>query len=280
MPNSTQAVYPYTSRRCQFIQQDTNNVFNQASVREVQFDVNELPDMSSGSGGVSSPASRVISKAALIALITIVSVAAIAAVAIPLLIAFLKSEITTTTTTTTSTTATTTTTTTTSTTTSTTSTTTTTTTTSTTTTTTTATTTTTTTSNAIVYSQSFSSGTTPSSQCTAWTTFRALLVGTSYTSLTISGSNDPTGITLTNAVYVNAIAQALRTYSTYGPVSSNSYSWQVGGCGSGPELTATGCICCCNTGYTVRPCIGNSNWGGVNSNACSAGSQTLTVTIM
>ncbi|CAF4942266.1 unnamed protein product, partial [Rotaria socialis] len=133
--------------------------------------------------------------------------------------------------------------------------------------------------NAIVYSQSFSSGTTPSSQCTAWTTFRALLVGTSYTSLTISGSNDPTGITLTNAVYVNAIAQALRTYSTYGPVSSNSYSWQVGGCGSGPELTATGCICCCNTGYTVRPCIGNSNWGGVNSNACSAGSQTLTVTI-
>ncbi|CAF3773177.1 unnamed protein product [Rotaria magnacalcarata] len=135
-------------------------------------------------------------------------------------------------------------------------------------------------SNAIVYSQSFTYFTTPSSQCTDWTTFRALLVGSSYTSLTISGTNDPTGITLTNAVYVNAIAQALRTYSSYGPVSSNSYSWAVGGCGGGPELTATGCVCCCNTGYTVRPCIGNYNWGGVNCYTCTAAGQTLTVTIM
>ena len=94
----------------------------------------------------------------------------------------------------------------------------------------------------------------------------------------ISGSNDPTGITLTNAAYILGIATALRTNTAYGPVSSNGYSWAVGGCGSGPELTATGSICSCNTGYTVRPCIGNLNWGAVNAYTCSAGSQTLTVT--
>jgi hypothetical protein len=52
----------------------------------------------------------------------------------------------------------------------------------------------------------------------------------------------------------------------------------VGGCGSDPELTATGAICTCNTGYTVRPCIGNLNWGGATGNTCSGGSQTLIVT--
>jgi hypothetical protein len=130
----------------------------------------------------------------------------------------------------------------------------------------------------ISYSQGFVSGATPSSQCTAWTTFRSLLTAGSYTSMKISGTNDPVGITLTNAAYVLAIANALQTYTAYGPVSSNGYSWMVGGCGSGPELTATGVICQCNTGYTVRPCIGNYNWGGVAGSTCSAGSQTLTVT--
>jgi hypothetical protein len=89
------------------------------------------------------------------------------------------------------------------------------------------------------------------------------------------GTNDPTGITLTNPTYITGIANALRTSTSYGPVTSNGYSWAVGLCGSG-ELTATGGVCQCNTGYTVRPCIGPS-WGGINGATCSASSQTMTV---
>lgn len=133
---------------------------------------------------------------------------------------------------------------------------------------------------AVIYSQSFISGSTPISECTAWNTFRGQLSAGGFTSMTIKGSNDPVGITLTTASYVAAIANALFTNTAYGPVSSNGYSWAVGLCavsGSQYELTATGSICACNTGYTVRPCIGNTNWGGVNGNTCSGSSQTLTV---
>jgi hypothetical protein len=105
-----------------------------------------------------------------------------------------------------------------------------------------------------------------------------LLVVRPYTSLTMLGTNDPTGITLTNPTYVAAIALALRTTTAYGPVSSNGYSWEVGSCGGSPyELTATGGICGCSIGYTVRPCIGNSNWGGINGATCGASTQTMTV---
>jgi hypothetical protein len=98
-----------------------------------------------------------------------------------------------------------------------------------------------------------------------------------YTTLKIEGSANPTGITLTNPTYVNAIANAIKNNVAYGPVSSNGYSWEVGSCGGGYELTATGSICACSTGYTVRPCIGNQNWGGINGVTCNAGSQTLIV---
>ncbi len=95
--------------------------------------------------------------------------------------------------------------------------------------------------------------------------------------MTMMGTNDPTGITLTNPTYILGIATALRTNTAYGPVSSNGYSWAVGTCGNGLELTATGSICQCNTGYTVRPCIGDLNWGAINGYTCGASSQTMTV---
>ena len=130
----------------------------------------------------------------------------------------------------------------------------------------------------VSYSQYFSSGVIPTSQCSAWVTFQSLLINRSYTSLTISGSNDPIGITLTNSSHVSAIATALRTNTAHGPVSSNGYLWSIGPCGGGLELTATSSVCSCTTGYTVRPCIGNSNWGSINGLACSAAGQTMTVT--
>jgi hypothetical protein len=130
----------------------------------------------------------------------------------------------------------------------------------------------------ITYSRSFTSGTTPSSQCTAWTTFVAQLTVHSYILLTMSGSIDPIGVTVTDPTVIAAIALALRTSGSYGPVTSNSRSWAVGGCGGGSELSASGSVCYCVTGYNVRPCIGNSNYGGINGATCSAGTQTLIVT--
>jgi len=130
----------------------------------------------------------------------------------------------------------------------------------------------------ITYSQSFTSGVTPSSQCSAWTTFVAQLTVRSYTLLTVSGSLDPVGVTVTDPVVIAAIAMALRTGGSYGPVTSNGRSWAVGACGSGSELSVIGTVCYCNAGYDVRPCIGNSNYGGINGATCGGGTQTLIVT--
>ena len=129
----------------------------------------------------------------------------------------------------------------------------------------------------ITYTQSFTSGVTPSSQCTAWTAFVAQLIVRSYTKLTIRGTYDTVGVTITDPTVIGNIALALRTSVAYGPVTSNGRSWAVGACGSGMELSANGAVCWCNTGYIVRPCINNLNWGGANTATCSGPSQTLTV---
>jgi len=92
------------------------------------------------------------------------------------------------------------------------------------------------------------------------------------------GSNDPVGINVTSSAVVTAIISALRTGSSYS-ASSNGYTWSVGTCGSGSELSATGSICSCPTGYIIRTCIGNANWGGINSATCSATSQTISLSV-
>jgi hypothetical protein len=129
-----------------------------------------------------------------------------------------------------------------------------------------------------IYSQSFTSGATPSTQCTAWTSFYALLPLRPYTSMQISGSLSAVGVTLTDPTTIYNIVLALRTSTSYGPVTFNSRSWAVGACGSGNELSANGAVCSCSTGYDIRPCIGNYNWGGINGVTCSAATQTMIVT--
>ncbi|CAF1327799.1 unnamed protein product [Didymodactylos carnosus] len=132
----------------------------------------------------------------------------------------------------------------------------------------------------VVYSQHFTYYTTPTSQCTAWTSFTSqLLPSLNYTSLTISGTNDPTGISLADPVAVANIANALYQNTGYS-ITVNGYPWSVGICGSGIELTWNAVICTCtNTlSYSLRPCIGNYNWGGVNTISCLAADQTMTVT--
>ncbi|CAF0967344.1 unnamed protein product [Rotaria magnacalcarata] len=104
----------------------------------------------------------------------------------------------------------------------------------------------------------FVSGVTPSSECTTWNSFIAGLTCSSHTSLNLYGTNGSIGVDVTNAAVATAIASALRTGTAYSG-SSNGHSWQVGTCGTGIELTATGATYSCNPGYIIRPCVGNSN---------------------
>ena len=127
----------------------------------------------------------------------------------------------------------------------------------------------------VTYSESFTSGGTPSSQCTNWKTFQAALTGT-YSSITISGSNDMVGSTCTGAA-ADQLCKALKNNTTTS-VSCNAKTWVTGACGPGLELSSTGSACTCNSGYTSRPCIGNLNWGGVNTATCGAPTQTIIVT--
>jgi hypothetical protein len=125
------------------------------------------------------------------------------------------------------------------------------------------------------YSQAFTQNQTPSGQCTEWNNFRSQLTAT-YTKVTISGSYDTTGVSCTGST-ADAICKALKN-STTGTWSCNGRNWLIGGCGGGIELSAAGNMCTCtSTNYIVRPCIGNYNWGGANTETCNAPSQTLNV---
>ena len=93
----------------------------------------------------------------------------------------------------------------------------------------------------------------------------------------IFGSLNPVGVTLTDPTTINGIVLALRTSTAYGPVIFSGRSWGVALCGSGYELISNGAICSCATGYNVRPCRGTADWGGINGNTCTAGTQTMSV---
>ena len=99
----------------------------------------------------------------------------------------------------------------------------------------------------------------------------------SYSTLRIYGTNDPTGLTITSSVVATAIATALRTNTAY-TGTSNGFTWAVGPCGGNPyEITSTGLICTCSTGYTMRPCLGGASWGGINGVTCSGATQTMSL---
>jgi len=142
---------------------------------------------------------------------------------------------------------------------------------------------------AVTYVGSFTSGlptgsSVPTTECLAWETFRSSISASrTYSKITIKSNLDLTGSSCTGSD-ANVICQALRSgTSTSAPCGGKA--WQVGTCGSmgssppitGWEVTNTGGVCGCATGWTVRPCIGNNNWGGSNGPTCSAPSQTLTV---
>ena len=125
------------------------------------------------------------------------------------------------------------------------------------------------------YSDSFTSGVTATTQCASWRSFTTGLTCTTYSKMRIYGSNDPTGIIITDVSTVTALAVALR-YNTTLIARYNGINWRVGPDWSGYEITSTGGHTC-STGYTIRPCAGNLHWGGIAGATCSPLSQTLSI---
>lgn len=141
------------------------------------------------------------------------------------------------------------------------------------------------------YSSYFTSNTAPTTtQASDWRTYLTSLTGT-YTKITITSSAGGT-ISVTDATVVPTIATKLRTSTATGTASTSytigSYGIAVGTCGNDLEISIGGvgtgvCSCAASGVYTVRPGIGNGNWGGANNQTCSQNtpaqgvSQTLTI---
>lgn len=140
-----------------------------------------------------------------------------------------------------------------------------------------------------VYDESFNNGQTycpGSTNYDNWGTFRASLLPLPYLSVTISGSLDLVGVTCDDPAAVAQIAANLNS-GTETNVICNGITWRIGascitGCaisGDDVELNAanTGADCSCGGTHTVRPCIGNANWGGIGASGCGAPTQNMRV---
>ncbi|HET8947536.1 MAG TPA: hypothetical protein VFQ07_11190, partial [Candidatus Polarisedimenticolia bacterium] len=130
------------------------------------------------------------------------------------------------------------------------------------------------------FTGNFVNGAASPSQCTDWQSFATRInAGATYSLVVVKGTFDPVGISCSGAS-ANTLCQAIRTGTATGAIACDGHTWLVdlpcGPAGS-IELTATGGTCTCTTGYAVRPCVGNPNWGGVGTATCSAPSQTMTV---
>ena len=142
----------------------------------------------------------------------------------------------------------------------------------------------------LVYSHEFVNGVTycpGDPQYDDWLSYRASLPTSGVMSITVSGSQDPTGRTCSDAFIAQLIAGAMRTQTPF-TAECGGFTWTVGGltCQAGcalPDngllLSADGDSCNCISTYTIRPGIGNENWGGITGGSCGSPTQIMTVTI-
>ena len=102
----------------------------------------------------------------------------------------------------------------------------------------------------------------------------------------ISIGNPDNMTTCDNSSLISEIALNIEnsTYEFQGKFC-NGWYWTFGKCGWGNELSAFdrsradwACLKSTDIGYTIRPLIGNANWGGVGM-SCNAQSQTLQVVL-
>ncbi|HHZ64772.1 MAG TPA: PKD domain-containing protein [Flavobacteriales bacterium] len=143
----------------------------------------------------------------------------------------------------------------------------------------------------LVYSETYTNGAT---YCPGnpvydnWISFRAQLdtINVEFISVTISGDQDPVGRTCTDLTMVKQMAGSLKD-GVAGIWTCGAETFAVGtGCSTGCavvgediEFSGNGTLCGCdNPGYTLRPAIGNGNWGGIAGITCGGVTQVMTVT--
>ncbi|CAF4576263.1 unnamed protein product, partial [Rotaria sp. Silwood2] len=92
-----------------------------------------------------------------------------------------------------------------------------------------------------------------------------------------SGSRNPVGFVVSNVTAVNAIAAALRTWSSY-TTPLDGITWRIGYCSGAPEINANGPFCDCNARTVLRPCDSTPrHFGGMDGTTCGAPSQSMTL---
>lgn len=128
------------------------------------------------------------------------------------------------------------------------------------------------------------------SQYDNWLSFRASLNPNidSYSKLILSGSELSKDIVLEDEVAIKSIATALKNGQN-AKVLVNGVMWSVAiGCKTGcttsgddielnVDFSGKGTACGCGSNPTLRPCIGNDNWGGFGGVTCGASSQNMRV---
>ena len=133
----------------------------------------------------------------------------------------------------------------------------------------------------VTFSQLFTQSVAPTIAIeTAWNSFRASLTGR-YTTFRFY-SNLNTGITVTDSIKVQTLANSLRTGTTTSQIIGAN-TWYVGtGCGT-PKIGGVAVefsnVGSCNgaSTYALRPMINNLNWGGVNGSTVGAATQLITL---
>ena len=150
------------------------------------------------------------------------------------------------------------------------------------------------------YSENFAGGTTycpGTSNYDNWVSFRRALDTSTvkFTSVTLQGDNNATAVTgrvCNNEFLTRRIAESLRAGTIFN-VACNGNTWDIGGagncftgCASSTDQVAlsvrgagTSCACA-NPSWSLNACIGNANWGGVNTNNCPPPTQRITLTFI
>lgn len=98
----------------------------------------------------------------------------------------------------------------------------------------------------------------------------------SYTSISMSSSVNPTGVTCSEPAAATQICNALHNNGS-AAVSCDGHLWFVGFC-DGVELNVDIGVCFCSESPTVRPCtFFGGDWGGIGTETCGGQSQSMTV---
>lgn len=131
----------------------------------------------------------------------------------------------------------------------------------------------------LAWSGQFTQGQDGGAHCGSYNNYRTSIVnsGQTFTQIQLRGSADMVGKTCAGAE-ADVICNALGN-GTPLTLDCGGITWRVGPSGNGLEINAAnvGFAQCEDPGWVVRPCIGNMNWGGMNTATCNGPMQTLEI---